>query len=199
MLCLGNFVYYVLFIDDYSQKTWIYFLKAKDEVLNKFQEFKALVENLSEMKIKVLRSNYGGEYTSNEFKDFCREAIIKRELTTPYNPLQNGVAERKNRSIVEAAKTMIHDQSLPMHLWAEASSTTVYVQNISPHEILGNKTLEEVFTGKKLEVNHLRIFGCPMYIHIPKEKRTKLESSGRKGIFVGYSETSKAYRIYIPG
>jgi transposase InsO family protein len=195
---LGNFLYYVTFIDDFSRKTWIYFLKAKDEVFNKFQEFKALVENLSGRKIKVLRSDNGGEYTSNEFKDFCREAGIKRELTTPYNPQQNGVAERKNRSIVEAAKAMIHDQNLPMHLWAEASSTTVYVQNKSPHKILGNKTPEEVFTGKKPEVNHLRIFGCPVYIHVPKEKRTKLEPSGKKGTFVGYSETSKAYRIYIP-
>jgi transposase InsO family protein len=83
---LGNFLYYVTFIDDFSCKTWIYFLKAKDEVFNKFQEFKALVENLSERKIKILRSNHGGEYTSNEFQDFCREARIKRELTTPYNP-----------------------------------------------------------------------------------------------------------------
>jgi transposase InsO family protein len=106
---LGNFVYYVLFIDDYSRKRWIYFLKVEDEVFNKFQEFKALVENLSGKKIKILRSNNGGEYTSNEFKDFCKEARIKRELTTPYNPQQNGVAERKNRSIVEAVKAMIHD------------------------------------------------------------------------------------------
>jgi hypothetical protein len=74
---------------------------------------------------------------------------------------------------------MIHDQNLPMHLWAEASNTTVYVQNRSPHKILGNKTPEEVFTRKKLEVNHLRIFGFLVYIHVPKEKRTKLEPSGK--------------------
>jgi hypothetical protein len=94
---------------------------------------------------------------------------------------------------------MIHDQNLPMHLWAKESSTVVYVQNRSPHKILGNKTPKEVFIGKKQEVSHLRIFGCPVYIHLPKEKRTKLEPSGKKGTFVGYSETSKAYRIYIPG
>jgi hypothetical protein len=82
-----------------------------------------------------------------------------------------------------------------MHLWAEASSTTMYVYNISPHKILGNKTLEEVFTGKKQEVSHLRIFGCLVFIHVPKEKRTKLEPSGKKGTFVGYSETLKAYII----
>jgi transposase InsO family protein len=115
---LGNFIYYIIFINDYSRKTWIYFLKTKDEVCSKFQDFKDLVENLSGRKIKILRSDNGGEYTSNEFKYFCREAWIKRELTTPYNTQQNGVAERKNRSIVEAAKAMIHNQNLPMNLWA---------------------------------------------------------------------------------
>jgi hypothetical protein len=94
---------------------------------------------------------------------------------------------------------MIHDQSLPMHLWEEASSTVVYMQNRSPHKIYGNKTPEEVFTGKKPEVSHLRIFGCQVSIHVPKEKRTKLEPLRKKGTFVGYSETLKAYRIYIPG
>jgi hypothetical protein len=94
---------------------------------------------------------------------------------------------------------MIHDHNLPMHLWARASNTTVYVENRSPHKILGNKTIEEVFTGKKPKVSHLRIFGCPVYMHVPKEKRTKLDPSGRKGIFVRYNETSKAYRIYVPG
>ena len=92
---------------------------------------------------------------------------------------------------------MIHDQSLPMFLWAEASRTTVYVQNKCPHKIVKNMTPEEAFTGVKPEVGHLQIFGCPIYIYVPKEKRTQLEPSGKKGTFVGFSESSKAYRIYI--
>ena len=92
---------------------------------------------------------------------------------------------------------MLHDQDIPMHLWVEAARTTVYVQNRTPHIFLQNKTPKEVFSGKKPEVSHLRIFGCPMYIHIPNDKRTKLDPSGKKGIFVGYSESSKAYRIYF--
>ena len=115
------------------------------------------------------------------------------------NPQQNGVAERKNRTIIKAVKAMIHDQDLPMHLWAEAARTIVYMQNRSPHRVLGNKTPEEMFSGEKPEVSHLRIFGYPVYIHVPKEKRTKLEPSGRKRIFVGYSESSKSFRVYIPG
>ena len=86
-----------------------------------------------------------------------------------------------------------------MHLWAEAARTTMYVHNPTPHRVLDNKTLEETFSDEKPEVNHLRIFGCPVYVHIPKEKRTKLDPSGKKGIFVGYSENLKAYRIYFPG
>ena len=124
---LSGYVYYVSFIDDYSHKTWIYFLKGKNEVFSKFKEFKALVENLSEKKINIFRSNNGGEFTAGEFKDFCKEVGIKRELSTPYNPQHNGVAERKNRTIMEAVKAMIHDQDLPMHLWEEAARTTVYV------------------------------------------------------------------------
>jgi transposase InsO family protein len=88
---LSGYVYYVSFIDDFSRKTWIYFLKSKGEEFRKFKEFKAHVENLSERKIKILRSDNGGEFTSYDFKTLCREVGIKRDLSTPYNPQQNGV------------------------------------------------------------------------------------------------------------
>jgi transposase InsO family protein len=88
---LNEYLYYVLFIDDHSRKTWIYFLKTKDRVLARFQEFKARVENLTERRIKVLRSNNGGEYTSRDFNYLCIEAGIKREYIVPYNPQHNGV------------------------------------------------------------------------------------------------------------
>jgi hypothetical protein len=110
--------YYVTFIDDFSKKTWIFFTKTKDEIFSRFREFRAQVENQICKKIKVLRLDNGGEYTSNDFKDFCNEAGIKRELTVSYNPQQNGVAKRKNRSIFHFFKAMIHDQELPMFLWA---------------------------------------------------------------------------------
>jgi hypothetical protein len=195
---LTGFLYYVTFIDDFSRKSWIFFMKTKGQVFQRFQEFKALVENQTGKKIKVLRSDNGGEYTSNEFSDFCVREGIKREVTVPYNPQQNGVAERKNRAIVGAARAMLHDQGLPLFLWVEACNTAVYLQNQSPHRVLGDKTPEEAFSGKKLEVGHFRIFGCLTYSHVPSEKRTKLDPMTEKGIFVGYSETSKAFRIYIP-
>jgi transposase InsO family protein len=195
---ISGYVYYAYFIDDYSRKTWVYFLKSKDEVFNKFKEFKALIENLSEIKINILKSNNGGEYTSKEFVNYCKYVGIKREHTTPYNPQQNGVAETKNRTIMEALKTMIHDQDLPMCFWTKETKTTIYVQNRLSHSVLGFKTPEEMFSGNKPKVIHLRIFGCLVFVHIPKEKRNKLDPSGKKRIFVGYCEVSKAFRVYIP-
>ena len=100
---------------------------------------------------------------------------------------------------MEAVKAMIHDQDLSMHLWEEAARTTVYVQNRSPNCVLAKKTPEEMFTGENPEVSHLRIFGCLVYVHVPKDKKSKLDPSGKKGIFVGHSETLKAYRVYILG
>ena len=91
-------------------------MKNKDEVFKKFKELKALIENHTEKNIKTLRSYNHGEFTSNEFKDLCKESEIKRDLSTPYNPQQNGVSEWKNITIMEAAKAMLHDQDLPMHL-----------------------------------------------------------------------------------
>jgi hypothetical protein len=99
----------------------------------------------------------------------------------PYNPQQNGVVERKNMTICEATKVMMFDQDLPNSLWAEATSIAVYSQNMCPHAILKDKTPEEVFLGIKPEVGHLRIFGCLVYIHVPKEKRTKWNPQARKG------------------
>jgi hypothetical protein len=87
---------------------------------------------------------------------------------------------------------------LPLYLWAEASATAVYLQNTSPHRILGKITLEEAFTGRRPNVEHIMIFGCLTYSHVPSEKRTKLDPITQQGILVGYSEVSKAYRIYIP-
>jgi hypothetical protein len=133
---LGGSLYYVTFIGDYSRKTWLYLLKTKDEVFNKFQEFKAEIENLRNKKIKILRTDNGGEYTSKEFVAFCKLAGIRRELTVPHNPQQNGVAERKNKSIEETVKALLNDQGLSMFLWGEATMTTIYVQNRSPHRIL---------------------------------------------------------------
>jgi transposase InsO family protein len=112
------------------------------------------VENQTGKKIRVLRWDNGGEYTSKDFMDFYAGEGIRRELNVPYNPQQNGVAERKNRAIVGAARAMLHDQGLPLILWVEACYTAVYLQNKSPHRAVESMTPEEDFSGKKPDVGH---------------------------------------------
>jgi hypothetical protein len=113
-------------------------------------------------------------------------------MIVPHNPQQNGVAERKNRYIEETVKSLLNDQGLSMFLWGEVAMKTIYVQKKSPHRILKDMTLEESFSGNKPNVENLRIFGCPFYSHIPKDKRNKIEPSGKKGIFIGYNDSSKS-------
>jgi hypothetical protein len=173
-------------------------MQKKDQTFSKFYEFKALVEKESRKKVKGLRSDNGGEYISNEFKDFYNRKGIQRELIAPHNPQQNGVAERKNRTIVGVAQAMLHDQGLPMHLWEEACNTMVYVQNHCPHRVLGMSTPEEDFTGNKPDVSHFKNFGSSVYVHVTKDAKKKLEPTAKVGIFVGYTETPHNYRVYFP-
>jgi len=194
---LGGHLYYVKFIDDHPRKSWLYLLKTKDEVFDKFKEFRVEVETLTKKKIKTLRFDNGGEYTSEELISYCKDVGIKRKHVVPYYPEQNGLAKRKNRSIEEGIRTMLLDQDLLKFLWGEAAMIAVYVQNRSPHKSLDNTTPEEVFTRKNPSVDHFRIFGSPAYVHVLKDKRKKLDSTSIKGIFIGYSLFSKAYRIDI--
>ena len=108
------------------------------------------------------------------------------------------MAERKNKTLVEAAKAMLFDQGFPLFLWVKAYKTAVYIQNRCPHTALGRKTPEEVLTGTRPNVSHIRIFGSVYYCRLHADNRKKLDPSGEKGLLVGYSEISKAYRVYIP-
>ncbi|KAK8954179.1 hypothetical protein KSP39_PZI002872 [Platanthera zijinensis] len=195
---IGGMKYFLCLTDDFSRFSWIYFLQHKSETFTKFREFKAAAEKQSGHNLKCLRSDGGGEFTSLEFQDYCKDQGITRELTAPYSPEQNDTAERKNRTIMEKVKAMLHHHGLPQELWAEAAQTAVYVLNRSPTRSLEEGTPYEAWRKKKPNVQHLRTFGCVAYKHIPKEGRKKLEMKAEKGIFIGYSQQSKAYRIYNP-
>jgi len=168
---IGGHLYYITFINDFSRKMGIYYSKHKDEAFKMFNEFKALVENQIGKKTKIFMFDNGGEYISNEFIDFCKKEGIKKETIVPYTSEQNGVAERKSRSIVEVVCAMLHDQKLPKFLWGEATNAIVYVQNRAPHQALDNKTHEEVFTGVKPDDSHLCIFGFPVYFCVGGKRK----------------------------
>ncbi|CAL8154967.1 unnamed protein product [Prunus armeniaca] len=130
------------------------------EVFNIFKKFKAMVELQSGYKIKKLRSDRGGEYTSTEFLQFCDEVGLERQLTVAYSPQQNGVAERKNRTIVEMSKAMMNEEKLPYMFWGEAVNTTVYIQNRCPTKALNTTNPFEAFSGRIPGIKHLRVFGA---------------------------------------
>ncbi len=125
-----------------------------------------------------------------------KEHGIQRKYSCSYSPQQNGVAERKNRHIVEIARAMLNEKNLPNYFWAEAVTTVMYIMNLTP--TVHGMTPEEKFTSKKPNVSHLKVFGCIAYEHVPDEKRSKLDPKAENCIFIGYSLEQKGYRCFNP-
>ncbi|KAI5329472.1 hypothetical protein L3X38_028869 [Prunus dulcis] len=188
--------FFLTFIDDCTRMCWVYFLRHKSEALCVFKKFKATVELQSGYKLKKLRSDRGGEYTSVEFERFCDNAGIERQLTTPYTPQQNGVVERKNRTIVEMAKRLLLEKKIPLDFWAEAVNISVYILNRCPTKALSKKTPFEAYGGRKPGIKHLKVFGSLCYAHVPKQQRHKLDLASKRCIFLGYGSCEKGYRLY---
>ena len=145
-----------------------------------------------------MRTDNGGEFCKKEFEKFCKKCGIARQKTTPYTPQQNGVAERMKRTLMEKARSMLSGTGLGQEFWAEAMETTCYLVNRSPSSALEDKTPHEVWTGKKPSLSHLRVFGCDAYVHVPKEKRTKLDNKSERCIFIGYKDGLKGYKLWNP-
>lgn len=194
---LGGGEYFLTFTDDLTRYSWVYILKSKAEVFERFVEWKAHVERQSKHKLKILRTDNGGEYTSNQFQQYLKKLGIRHEKTVPKTPEQNGVSERLNRTIVESARCMLQDSRLSKTFWAEAVSTAVYLKNRCPTKALPDKTPYEAWNGVKPNVDNLRVFGCSAFAHIAKDERGKFDSKARKCIFLGYGETTKGYRLFV--
>lgn len=194
----GHKRYFITFTDDFSRKTWVYFMEHKSEALGLFKSFKTLVEKESGKEIKILRTDRGGEYNSSAFMSFCASYGIRRQLTTAYSPQQNGVSERKNRTILNMVRSMLKTSGIPKEFWPEAVNWSVHVLNRSPTVAVKHMTPEEAWSDRKPTVDHFKVFGCIAYSHVPDENRRKLDDKGVKCIFLGVSEESKAYRLFNP-
>ncbi|GKB27048.1 putative ribonuclease H-like domain-containing protein, partial [Tanacetum coccineum] len=188
--------YCLVVTDDYSRFTWVFFLTTKDETSEILKNFIKEIENLVDKKVKIIRSDNGTEFKNKVMDDFCREKGIKREYSVARTPQQNGVAERRNRTLIEAARTMLADSKLPTTFWAEAVSTACYVQNrvlvVKPH----NKTPYELFRGFKPALSFMRPFGCHVTILNTLDSLGKFDGKSDEGFFIGYSLSSKAFRVY---
>jgi Integrase core domain len=182
----GGTNYYLLFTDDYTRMTHIYPLKKKSSAngLEKFKEYKPEVERQTGKMIKRLRTDGGGEYEKWMGIHLKGSGII-HETTAPYSPDQNGVAERANRTIMGRVKAIIVESKLDKRLWMEIAETVVYLKNRSPTSAVATTSYER-WHSTKPNLSHLRIIGSTAYIHVPKEKRTKLDTHSHKGIMVGY-------------
>lgn len=190
--------YILTFTDDFTRKTWVYFLKAKSEVFNKFRIFQNLVEKQSDRSIKCLRSDNGKEYDNSKFHNFFDDIGVRHLTTVDYTPQQNGVAERVNRTLLEKARCMLFDANLPKSYWAEAVNHAAFLKNRSPSRAIPDHTPEEMWSGERTNLVNLKIFGCKAYCHLPKVKRNKLDAKSKIMIFVGFCENSKAYRLIDP-
>lgn len=195
---IGGSRYFLTFVDDFSRFTHVYFLQSKSQVAEKLKEYVAMVENTTGSKIKYFRSDNGGEYTSKHVEDFLKSKGIVHELTVPYTPEQNGVAERMNRTLEESGRSMLCHAGLPKRFWAESVATAAYLRNRSPTVAVPGKTPYERWFGKKPPMGHIRVFGCDAYAHIPKAKRRKWDPKSKPGVFVGYGINVKGYRVFDP-
>lgn len=190
--------YIMSLIDDYSRKAWVYFLKEKSEAFYSFKCFKERAETETGRKLKCLRTDRGGEYTSHEFEDYCKEHGIRRQLTTAYTPQQNGIAERKNRTVMNMVRSMLSAMKVPRIFWAEAVNWTFYILNRCPTVAVKDATPQEAWSGIKPTVEHFRVWGSIAHVHIPDAHRSKLDDKSTTCVMFGFSEESKGYRLYNP-
>jgi transposase InsO family protein len=188
--------YFMLLVDDYTRMTAVFFLKNKSEAFENFKIYKEMVENEMDSRIKCLRSDNGGEFTSKEFMDYCNSHGIKRQFSVARTPQQNGVVERKNMTVQEMARTMLMDSKLTDIFWTQAVHTTVHIQNRVMLRNNTDKTPYELWKGRPTNVKHFRVFGSKCYIKREDGRMGKFDSRVDKGVLVGYSSTRKAYKCY---
>ncbi|KAK9053426.1 hypothetical protein SSX86_030060 [Deinandra increscens subsp. villosa] len=197
-----NFRFFLLFVDDCTRMTWIYFLKHKSEVFEKFTAFYTMVQTQFQTKIQTLRSDNGGEFVNTSMKQFCQTKGIIHQTSCPHTPEQNGTVERKNRILLEITRALLIESQTPKFFLPEALATATYLINRLPTKALNLKTplqtLSEFTKISPALTLQPRIFGCSVFVHIPKIDRTKLDPCAEKCVLVGYGINQKGYRCYSP-
>ena len=195
--------YILTFIDDATRYATVYFIKNKSDTFDQFINHKLLIETQSGKKLKILRSDGGGEYINAEMHEYLAENGIRHETTTAETPQQNGVAERYNRTLLETIRALKISAGIPDKLWAELAATAAYLRNRLPTRAnsklgKGNISPYEAYFDHKPVIDHLRVIWADAYAHIPKSKRHKLAPRSNKLKLIGYHDQKKAYRLWNP-
>ncbi|GJR06699.1 retrovirus-related pol polyprotein from transposon TNT 1-94 [Tanacetum coccineum] len=191
----GGNKYFITFIDDCTKYCYVYLLKSKDEAIDKFVLYKTEVENQLGKKIKVVRSDRGGEYVA-PFAELCAKHGIRHEFTAPYSPQQNGIAERKNRTLKEMVTAMLISSGMSQDMWGEAILTATYLLNKIPRKEK-EETPYELWMGRKPSYQYLRVWGCLAKVAVPTIKAQKIGPKYVDCIFIGYAKKSTAYHFIM--
>jgi transposase InsO family protein len=195
-ISIGGNKYGLVIVDDFSRFTWVFFLQDNSEAKGIVKKFIRRVENEFELNVKNIRSENGSEFRNTQVEEFLDEEGIKHELSAPYTPQQNGIVERKNRTLIEAARTIFDEYKTLDSLWAEAINTTCHAANrLYLHKYL-NRTPYEAITGKKPSVHYFRVFGCKCFILNKKPKASKFPSKVDEGFLIGYGTNEHVYRVF---
>ncbi|GJY11065.1 retrovirus-related pol polyprotein from transposon TNT 1-94 [Tanacetum coccineum] len=181
--------YNLVIVDEYSRYTWVYFLKKKSQAPETIMSFIKRVENQNDIKVKQLRTNNGIEFRNSILINFCEEKGISQNFSSLYTPEQNGVAERKNKTLIEVARIMLSGSVFSKQYWSEVVATTCYTQN-------SLKTPYEIFRQRIPNINFLHVFGCPVYIHNHIDHLGKFDKKADDGYLLGYSLVSKALKVF---
>ena len=203
---IGGEKYFITFTDDFSRYGYIYLLHDKSQSVNALEIYIKEVERQLDKKVKIIRSDRGGEYYGKydesgqcpgPFAKFLEKHGICAQYTMPGTPHQNGVAERRNRTLMEMVRSMMSHSSLPISMWMYALRTAMYLLNRVPSKAV-SKTPFELWTGRKPSLRHLHVWGCPAEVRVYNPQEKKLDFRTISGYFIGYPEKSKGYRFYCP-
>lgn len=196
---LGQCKYFVIGVDEWSNYRFIRFIRLKSGIADEVKTMITQAELESKRMVKKIVTDGGTEYSNNNLSTWLKGKGIIHEISVPYTPQQNGVAERAIRSIVESSRAILMESNLPLEFWAEACNTATYVLNRTPSPRNPEKTRYELFTGVKPNVNHLRVFGqFAITLDRGTETRSKFEPKSHLVKMIGYGERKNTYRVYDP-
>jgi transposase InsO family protein len=183
-------------VDDYSRFTWVFFLQEKSQTQETLKRFLRQAQNEFGLRIKKIRSDNGTDFKNSQIEVFLEEEGIKHEFSSSYTPQQNGVVERKNRTLLDMARTMLDEYKTPDQFWAEAINTVCYsINRLYLHRIL-KKTSYELLIGKKHNVSYFRVFGSICSIFIKRCRNSKFAPKAVEGFLLGYDSNTWAYKVF---
>jgi hypothetical protein len=192
----GGNSYCLTIVDDYSSFTWVYFLHDKSNVFETFKSFAILARNQFKFDIKKVRSGNGSEFKNVRIDDYCDDKGIKHEFSSKYTPEQNDIVEKKNRTLIDMARSMLAEYNVSDSYWAQGINIASHASNRLYYHKLMKKTPYELLIGRKPKISYFIVFGCKCYILIKGSRLSKFEKKFDEGFLLGYSSNSKAYRVF---